>query len=38
MGVIDKRRAQQAEFDRHLTKPVEVETLRLLTSTADLTA
>jgi signal transduction histidine kinase/ActR/RegA family two-component response regulator len=34
----DKRLAQQAGFDRHLTKPVELETLRLLITTADRTA
>jgi signal transduction histidine kinase len=34
----DKRRAQLAGFDRHLTKPVELETLRLLITTADRTA
>jgi signal transduction histidine kinase len=33
----DKRRAQEAGFDRHLTKPVELETLILLITAADRT-
>jgi CheY-like chemotaxis protein len=33
----DKRRAQQAGFDRHLTKPVELEALKMLITTVGAT-